>query len=52
MRQMQFAEETPKPKASPATSKKPPLTRTAMVGKVLNAFEDEKQGIQLTADSP
>ena len=52
MRQMQFAEETPKPKASPATSKKPPLTGTAMVGKALNAFEDEKQAIQLTADSP
>jgi hypothetical protein len=52
MRQMKFAEETPKPKASPATSKKPPLTGTAMVGKALNAFEDEKQAIQLTADSP
>ena len=52
MRQMQFAEETPKPKASPATSKKPPLSGTAMVGKALNAFEDEKQAIQLTADSP
>ena len=52
MRQLQFAEKTPMPKPSPATSKKPPLSGTAMVGKALNAFEDEKQAIQLTADSP
>ena len=52
MRQLQLAEETPEPKAPPTASKKPPLTGTAMVGKALNAFEDEKQAIQLTADSP
>ena len=52
MRQMQLADETPEPKAPPATSKKPPMTGAAHVGKALNAFEDEKQAIQVTADSP
>ena len=52
MRQMQFAEESPKPKESPATSKKPSSSGNALVGKALSAFEAEKQEIQLTADSP
>ena len=52
MRQTQFEEESPKPKVAPATTKKPPLTANAMVGKALTAFEDEKQQVQLLADSP
>ena len=43
MRQMQLAEESPMPKESPATSKKPPASANALVGKVLSAFEAEKQ---------
>ena len=52
MRQMQLAEESPMPKESPATSKKPPASANALVGKVLSAFEAEKQEIKITADSP
>ena len=52
MRQLQFATETPEPKAAPATVKKPPMAANAMFGKALTAFESEKQEVQIKADSP